>query len=763
MAMSIEQLREALRQKITSREQLCELLVNAHYENRAYWGANLNLYNLEHGLHPSWTTPSTPEGFQWPRLLRDLPNGSSARIPASQWWLAREWLRAFYGVYQLTPDMWRLAQHPMFAMHCLHVAVGGEDQFSVAYTASPEDGQRDKQVRTSLAKFLRKTCLVFTDDYIRDLDAAHRSELSDEVTFLRGDEIVEAYESGRPDSCMAKPVDHFNSKGIHPAQCYADTPELSLAVTYDGAGRINARALCYENPTDPKDKRYVRVYGDTTLRRRLERRGFKLKGLAGARLKKIIFDEHSVAAPYDDAKGALCPYIDPPGGPGGASDPTHARSMVPEGEFWRLLSAEQTAKVNRITGKSVPQLSNSSGVGVVHEASYWLDEYRGLIARCALSDREYDALAITDTVDVWHNGSIQTALADEAQAREYTTSATVLAERRLLRKVYVNTETPTFVHGGALCIDTDDVRQYYGYMKLDAELYPEQQGWQYNADFYDADRLQPDGTFGSLLDARTARILYKDAVEVIRPTSDDKCTGRKTFVHRSDFEAAKERLQKVASTTRGEDLWAAADVVVSTTPSGRRVVLGVHAVALCIDGTVDYERNLDWYDAHGLRFHYRGKRPNLLDADTGPLLKAKVRERYYPKDRTGEREDIYRAFVRTLRAFSARFFVVDTDSHAGSRPQTWDGHYLSLDEADHYAPFIEQARATAERLVAGEVRIENMSPTDWYGDNDSALQTSQVFLALYEVAVQCAADWNVSMAVPEPTADQDEQFALAAE
>lgn len=567
---------------------------------------------------------------------------------------------------------------------------------------------------------------------------------------------------------MAKPTDCFNTQGHHPARVYAETPELSLAVLYDGDGRINARALCYVNPDNPEDKRYVRVYGDSALTRRLQRRGFKLKGLAGARLKRIMLDEH----PENDSRrcAALFPYIDPPGGPNGSGDPSHVRGVVPDGEWWRLLSAEQNAKVRSVLGKSPNELSNSGGWGFVHDFRYWLEEFKGMIGTCALTGAEFDLLA-TETVDVWHEGTVKRATAKAAAEAGFVRQAWV-ANNDDRQQALIGDDTPTFGAGNGIAVDNPSTRGSFGYLRLDAELYPTEQ--QYFQSW--------EATYSTKIDAegRVARDEDGDGVELVVRVADTERViarhpageaGYSTLVHKAHLAPVRDRLVRLASLTRGEELFALPDVPVHVTPSGRKVVIGVHAVAKTIDGMVDYTRNLTMFSGYGLSFYYRENdngAPTLNSDYWRPLLRARLKERYFQRCVT--RLHVFNSMVRLMRSLACGLFT-DTLARADGKLQWMDGHWFSVSSLNDQfmrdaTRDLESGLVNANRIISGELVMHPGSAVDWRADSDHAKVVCQNYKLCYELAAEVASEMGlapVAQAEAEAEAATDEDFVLAAE
>lgn len=593
--LTLNQMREALRAKITSKEQLDRIIVQGIY-NKEYVGTpaekndagrivrSEQFYHINHGafvpISPQWTEFSQRTGFtlsmSTARLLSSgalqLVNG----LHHTRWWLMREWMRMYYGVYDLSPPLAQVARYrPGLAIHC---ALDGDDRSMVAYTPDPAAGEADRQVRTSLGKLLRKLFPEWPDDLIRDIEAAHRADMSDEVEFITGaDAMVNAYLEG-PDSCMKKPRGHWADKiGVdrHPIEAY-DMPGFALAIARDGAGRVNARAMTWVNPDDENDKRYVRVYGDMCLARRLQRRGYRCAGLAGARLKRI----EVIGGRF------VMPYVDVPGGGGSGVQDSSASYALLEPNAWYLVPETATHRVVRTLGTSLVGVQTQQGY-VTPSTSQIEAHERGLKRICALSKREVSILVESMERAIIDGAWVDVSASALEEASHTATRVYAVHPDQGLVGVYAFGDVKTFVYGGSRYLDGRAEREHCGFEQLDAELYPERKGeWVREA----AVQAWEDGGY------RT--ILACDAVDVIELNSDGGKSANPTlpaalwrtrFGPRIEGNNAYTRITRLRSNI---PTFAHKDVKISRTVSGRQVVEGVHPVARTIDGQLDFTRNL---------------------------------------------------------------------------------------------------------------------------------------------------------------------------
>lgn len=235
-----------------------------------------------------------------PSLLTAFRNHSDPEY----WWKWRELMRHPKAPYYLpwfghVDNLITSCERQQFGTHLIHISE--TDPARIAYTPSNEYGRADRQVVTSVGKYLTKYFLnSLGAETIRDAADAHRAVFAPgPVYFAFGaDEIQRVYLEG-PGSCMSHEPEAWEDTPEHPVRIY-DGPDVAIAYMKADDGRITARTLVrIEEPLS-----YIRVYGDgTALVARLKRMGFQeADSLGGMRLRYV-------SAP-DDHDGALCPYLD---------------------------------------------------------------------------------------------------------------------------------------------------------------------------------------------------------------------------------------------------------------------------------------------------------------------------------------------------------------------------------------------------------------------------------------------------------------------
>jgi hypothetical protein len=181
------------------------------------------------------------------------------------------------------------------------------DVAQIAYTRDEAYGEADRQLRTSVSKYLTRHFPALSSSTIRDISARYC-----EASFYIIDtlpEMVHVATNG-PGSCMAKPADAFrNLDGAHPYEVYDPEYGWAMAVVKEG-NVFTGRALVNDN-------KYVRTYRrqedcagnrsaysdvDERLISWLEEKGFeKRSGWRGFKLKRIdARNDCEFVAPYID-------------------------------------------------------------------------------------------------------------------------------------------------------------------------------------------------------------------------------------------------------------------------------------------------------------------------------------------------------------------------------------------------------------------------------------------------------------------------------
>lgn len=539
--------KELLAQKITSSEQFSELVITAHRDNREYmpgpFSGRSDFPSLE------YLTQSDGRGIvnQIYPNFRSF-NGMSCSITKSRWWLAREWLRIRYGAYEMTNPLVILSnQFPELAVHCART---GDDPTLVAYTPDHEKGERDTQVQISLGRLMRKLYPQLADDVIASVEADHRAALSDEIELIPwGKEFLKAYGEAQP-ACMSKTVGAYGG-GYHPTEAY-DVPWLKLAVIRNSKGAASARCLTYINPDNPDDKRWIRIYGDAMIQRRLEKHGYRCAGLDGVRLKKIH-------AKGGDADVFVVPYLDAP-----AHNPKGemlGQFLVHDGEYLRVVNEAQAKTFVRVTGYSAPGGCTTSGVVRVP-----LDvNLEALWVTCHFSNVKFEpstqlhAKVRIDGKDLWVCAAEMPRIQGWKQVYD-------LDKNEYLQRYLMPPETEVFGDFDDFYLETEKVRKYLGYHRMAPKHYGENVWVGTSSDIVQGS----DGDY----------LKFADAVDFITPEAEVR------LVHKNDVDLST--AVKVTRLHSARPTYVAKGVEVVKTVGGKRVVSGVHPVVKLFDGRVEY-------------------------------------------------------------------------------------------------------------------------------------------------------------------------------
>lgn len=236
-----------------------------------------------------WSTVAESKEYK-PQIPPSVAFGAPA-----EWWVARERARLRTGHYSVTPELEKI-NRLHFGL-CAHVS--RNDPKMVAYTPDRASGEADRQVIANPGRFFSKYLHFASEAVVRNFTEAYNSYVNLEVEFISGTAIAEAYEQfGSAAACMSG-----KNFAVHPALAY-NAPNIRLAVCRDKQGNISGRTLVYEPRED--DKRYIRAYGNPALVPALQRMGYKVGNLVGARLARVEVGEDTYAVPYLDGDGTYC-------------------------------------------------------------------------------------------------------------------------------------------------------------------------------------------------------------------------------------------------------------------------------------------------------------------------------------------------------------------------------------------------------------------------------------------------------------------------
>lgn len=454
-------------------------------------------------------------------------------------WAQRETARMQLGVY---PECTEILHRVNGDFPWLYAHVSTEDKLMVAYTPDRQAGEQDKQVKTTIGRLLSKVYPFMGDRVIADWSADHMSEVTGDFETISGTDIADFYREGaggKLGACMSKSDDVWNYK-VAPTLVY-DMPNIKLAVLRNADGEVTARSLIVD--VSETDKRFIRTYGARDkLEKILRRAGYKPGGWIGVELKAIVLKEREgsvdLAMPYLDQNNAMC-----------ATE--HCTVAYLDG---KLVGVDK--RVAAALGPDAAKTASGSSAGYMTLKPSTVANF---IKACPLSGVVYDSL--DQTVELAHyrespnHELVQILSSAVTSDLHYVDSA---------RPAYY-TKAPVFQHGSLTYLDTPHFRGTKGFVRLSEEYYPEDRNWYQR---YDLSLLE-DGEYVKPDDAETVYHIdrfvkmHKSKVQELVPVTPIDGTSKVTK-----------------------------DTKVHLTPSGRRVVLGLHSVSRLVDGSVDFTRNL---------------------------------------------------------------------------------------------------------------------------------------------------------------------------
>jgi hypothetical protein len=289
-------------------------------------------------------------------------------LPESSYWVWRETARFQFGEYTAPIFIEQLRilgkRNESLWWHFPHIST--EEPTMVAYTPSPDYGQRDRQVRTKVGRYLTQFYgKVLTENQIRSM-ANGVKQLQFHISKERRD--FEAIYSLPEDecnlqSCMQGDAYHFDSH-CHPCITYA-SGDFAITWLTDRVmdDRVVARAIV-AFPDNPDNAHFVRVYGAEAdaLHDMLVERGY-------ARRNSYTDNPRLLCIEDDDDRYVL-PYVD---------------------------GSDRTVSIHHIDGKNYWLVGNGSGDNVQYAShTNGLSEETGETCghcgdrvRCSVDDMSY--------------------------------------------------------------------------------------------------------------------------------------------------------------------------------------------------------------------------------------------------------------------------------------------------------------------------------------------------------------------------------------
>lgn len=523
------------------------------------------------------------------------------------WFVLREWIREKVGLYpEATSVLCYLRGVQGLAGH-YWPHISKSDPAMVAFTPDHTAGVNDRQVKTTIGKVLRRFLPLLSDEQVSLLEAQHRAELVDEFLVAETIEEVERiYTTMAGDSgCMRYKKNNWDFRDYHPSAVYA-RPQDGVRVAYleNASGLPIARTVIYDNPDDPTDKRYVRLYGaHTRLEAILKRKGYKVGGLLGAKLNALTdsrFDGHTT-----DLWGYyVLPYLDSPAG--GTSNAFKGVDVYKqEGEdFLRVIDRSKTLKLDTIGENlwgdcSAVWAGGQSTVGYVCLRDI---PTKGHTFTCAISGTEYSAMDVARLQ--WFSDEGKIVHVATTNVPTVTKRVKALAEDGSPVTVQTTQENPSTIYTGAFgwLHNTPEVFQAYGVHMLSTKHYPDyyRDGVPSEYAYTTASRVR------ETLEGET--IMRADAVELFDVTEDgDEVT---TYVHSSEVRKLGKRGFVSTPIKGGERKWIKKGHSLHVVTSrGRDAIKGVHELARLSNGKWEFARNVEMFQVSLLAFSYDKETP----------------------------------------------------------------------------------------------------------------------------------------------------------
>lgn len=461
-------------------------------------------------------------------LLMLVPRVPDA-VSKIQWWAVRESARIATGVYEMTEALVSLNGHRQTFAH-----VSAEDKNMVAFTPDAVFGAADKQLRISFGKLVARLIPFAADDYVRDLTAKHLSELSDEVEWVEGLKIAAEYAI---DASVGACMSSKSNFQVQPTTAYA-AEGIKMAVLRKPNGELKARAMVVENK-----KVYIRAYGDTLLKKRLERLGYKVGTWEGVKFNTTFLDIPRSEQFDKDVKRVVVPYLD---GNGGTCSTNYSSTALIDNQLV-VVPREQLQRLQKIGYVTVVP----STTGYVSLKNLDSTEYT---RKCSLSGREINTLLedVETFLDIDEAGNqvwnvVAVNALDTLSIEDAMKYGKVKAAKDGLMVQAVTLHARTFGHRYATYSEDNATRKALGFVKLSTKYY-ETSDW-------------VTGAITVICDGVNHFIKSEDAVRIVESESTTK------LIHKSEVTKDMVRLAN-SGEMKG---YANKDVKIFRTQSGAKV------------------------------------------------------------------------------------------------------------------------------------------------------------------------------------------------
>jgi hypothetical protein len=645
------------------------------------------------------------------------------------WWMKREAYRQRLEVYpEMTEVLRTVVENFHLGQYCIHVSK--DDPTMLAYTPSAEDGARDKQVRVSFGKLMRKLLILATDKHIQAMEASHRSELDPTFQVARApEEIIRVYTGMDGDTgCMRYEGSQWGLKeGYHPAMAYAYAG-LGVAFT-EFNGIIKSRSVIYDNPDDPEDKRYVRIYGDPALKRKLERAGYRCDNLQGAKLRAVPMLEArgNPGEHGDQPSHYLLPYLD---GAGGAqSERTGCYGYIVKGEDCiRLIDDKQASRIINALGQHVSRFKDTG-------ARYHVPvlDPEQISFECYLSKAKAN-LFEDESVVVWLDGAERTVTTKAYKAAGYgpysgqsvyTWKDGRQATIRMLDADWNQRCFSDHDYVGGWVLDTPENRRQCGQVLLSTEH------------GYEANTWSPVGKALNVAAAGEPEVWVRKVDTHMVFEAD----GTERYVLAAELDKLKATKEYVATAPKGKEkgLSHKANPRLHVTVGGRKCIEDWHDICELADGRWDYTTNTQWINVFGREMRIRSDEAAYSIRSTEAVM-AKWFDDYIQASR--QRPESLKTYVRNMlregvnyQAFALRGdMLTRSSSYSDAQIEAFRAAVSKLQQIDDQAlsdmlseGYVQPARAFqhhAEILL----RLMDAKLAEWTAQQQA--QTAAVAAAL---------------------------------
>jgi len=504
--------------------------------------------------------------------IRTAEVSGVVHLDADLWPLRRDVIREAIGVYPEPTSVlkWVRSMQSNIGLGQQFPHVSREDRTQVAFTPDATQAKADRKQRMAVGRFLRKVLLFVPESEIQRLEQSHRAEM--DTTFLLAetvDAIRRVYVGMDGDTgCMRHDMEHFSLKKYHPSAVYC-SPGMGVAYTEDENGTVKSRSVVWTNPDNPEDKRFVRVYGDPVLRKKLMNAGFRLAGLAGAKLR--IYRDPA----FEYADQVLMPWIDPAGGIHASNvdrslDAANAIRFKGE-EFITLLDNVATTRYQR-AGVHPVGIQSQGGYVQVPEV-----DIAGFVFDCPLTGKRVNRME-RDTVP-WLNDEGVVVRADAEAVHQRHLPALMAHHEGRTQHVYCTAENKVrfAIPGYAAHFNDEATRTSLGLCLLDEAFYPSEARWASKGDCVRLDG--PNDTHSYIRDSDAVMVYDND--------------GTERYVHESMVKSLKkDGCVPIAVRNSYRGLAHASHPKLAITRGGKRVITDRHEVVQLWDSTWEYNRNV---------------------------------------------------------------------------------------------------------------------------------------------------------------------------